>query len=120
MQPSIDRDEVAAAVRKFLADEQWAKVFYGAPSEAAQNRIALNFWVSENIDKPTFPRDVYLALRERLERGLTREDLQYLILSTDNEAGKRHFRQLLLALPDEADGRDAPVASGKEGGDGAL
>lgn len=125
--PSIDKDEVIAATKKYLADENWAKIFFNAPSEAAQNRIALNFWVSENISKPDFPRDVYLALRERLEQGMKREDLEYMIHTTENEAAKQHFRRLLLDLPDE--NADAPqdgqqtqdgAQAQKEGGDGTL
>ena len=65
--PAISKDDVSAAADAFLKDPatgayfdkdgvpltKWGKIFFAAPP-AAQNRIALNFWVTQFGDKPGF------------------------------------------------------------------
>ena len=128
--PAISKDDVSAAADAFLKDPatgayfdkdgvpltKWGKIFFAAPP-AAQNRIALNFWVTQFGDKPGFDRDVYLALRDRLERGMKRDDIEYMILNSENESAKRHFRKMLLALPDDDGAAALAPTSAKEGGE---
>lgn len=104
---AINQEEVAAAITKWCRDEKWKKIFHEAP-EGAKSRIALNFWVTENHTKPDFRRDVYLALRESLEKNLSEEDLEYLILTAPSEGAKGHFRQMLVKV------------SGASGDDGTV
>ena len=97
---AIDQKEVADAIAKYREDPKWRKIFDEAP-QGAKFRIALNFWVSANAKNPNFNRAAYLSLRAALERDLVLEDLEYLVDTAANDASKAHYRQLMLALPDE-------------------
>ena len=97
---AIDQKEVADAIAKYREDPKWRKIFDEAP-QGAKFRIALNFWVSANAKNPNFNRAAYLSLRAALEKDLVLEDLEYLVDTAANDASKAHYRQLMLALPDE-------------------
>ena len=110
---AIDQKEVADAIAKYREDPKWRKIFDEAP-QGAKFRIALNFWVSANAKNPNFNRAAYLSLRAALERDLVLEDLEYLVDTAANDASKAHYRQLMLALPDEeqnGDGEQKGVAN---------
>ena len=110
---AIDQKEVADAIAKYREDPKWRKIFDEAP-QGAKFRIALNFWVSANAKNPNFNRAAYLSLRAALEKDLVLEDLEYLVDTATNDASKAHYRQLMLALPDEepnGDGEQKGVAN---------
>lgn len=93
---TIDQKEVMEAIQTIKSKyPEQAKIFDEAP-EGARHRIGLNFWVTVCKDKPTFNRRVYLTLRTNLEKNLSPDDLEYLILTADKDSLKNHYRQLLL------------------------
>lgn len=112
---SIDQNEVMEAIKtikeKYPAQ---AKIFDEAP-EGARHRIGLNFWVTVCKDKPTFNRRVYLTLRTALEKNLSADDLEYLILTADKDSLKNHYRQLLLGKTAEGSGGQQPIQNQQPG-----
>ena len=110
--PSAD---VIAAMQVYQKIPDWKKILDEAP-ENARNRIALNLYFTECHDKPGFNRGAYLELRRELEAQLTHDDLEYLITTSKNEAATKHYRELLMQLPDG--GTDNPPNQGGQPQDG--
>ena len=109
---TIDQKEVMEAIQEIKAKyPDQAKIFDEAP-EGARHRIGLNFWVTVCKEKPTFNRRVYLTLRTNLEKNLSPDDLEYLILTADKDSLKNHYRQLLLEKTGGANGQ--PQGQGQQ------
>ena len=111
---TIDQKEVMEAIKTIKSKyPEQAKIFDEAP-EGARHRIGLNFWVTVCKDKPTFNRRVYLTLRTNLEKNLSPDDLEYLILTADKDSLKNHYRQLLLEKTGGADGQPQQQGQGQQ------
>ena len=111
----IPEADVIAAMQVYQKIPDWKKILDEAP-ENARNRIALNLYFTECHDKPGFNRGAYLELRRELEAQMTHDDLEYLITTSKNEAATKHYRELLMQLPDG--GTDNPPNQGGQPQDG--
>lgn len=85
------------AKREFLANPTWKHIYDGAP-DGAKQRLEVSFLFSQNHKKWDKSPDVfckYRDWREEVERGMTEEDLDYMLQAINKPAAIEHYRALL-------------------------
>ena len=90
-------------------NEYWRDLFMEAPT-GARLRLSLNFYFSENHERPDFPMLEYRAIRKAIEDAMDFDSLEYLIANESNEAAKNHYIDIWKAR--------MGVKEGKVKGDG--
>ena len=85
------------AKREFLANPTWKHVYDAAPT-GAKRRLEVSFLFSVNHKKWDKRPDMFCTYRDwrdEVERGMTEEDLEYMIQATDKPAAIEHYKALL-------------------------
>ena len=85
------------AKREFLANPTWKHIYDDAP-DGAKRRLEVSFLFSQNHkswDKRPDMFCIYRDWREEVERGMTEEDLEYMLQATDKPAAIEHYKALL-------------------------
>ena len=86
-------------------NEYWRDLFMEAPT-GARLRLSLNFYFSENHEKPDFPMLEYRAIRKVVEDALDFDSLEYLIANEGNKAAKNHYKDIWkvrMGMKDDSD-----------------
>ena len=102
----ISEIEVVSAIKQFCKTKpdgtpsEWLDSLKKAP-DGAKLRMSLAFWFSVNQSKmDDAQKDEYRKLRDGIERGLTREDLEFLSgekLFPENT--REHYKELMEKVP---------------------
>ena len=85
-------------------NEYWRDLFMEAPT-GARLRLSLNFYFSENHEKPDFPMLEYRAIRKAIEDAMDFDSLEYLIANESNVAAKNHYIDIWKARMDVKEGK---------------
>ena len=99
-------------------NEYWRDLFMEAPT-GARLRLSLNFYFSENHEKPDFPMLEYRAIRKAIEDAMDFDSLEYLIANESNVAAKNHYIDIWKARMDVKEGKvkgDGLEAMSERGG----
>ena len=85
------------AKREFLANPAWKSIYDAAPT-GAKRRLEVSFLFSMNHKKWDKRPDMFCTYRDwrdEVERGMTEEDLEYMLQATDKPAAIEHYKALL-------------------------
>ena len=85
------------AMHVFLANPAWKRIYDAAPA-GAKRRLEVSFLFSQNHKKWDKRPDMFSTYREwrdEVERSMTEEDLEYMMLATDKPAAIEHYATLL-------------------------
>ena len=93
----FDSALLEAAKALFLANPRWKEIYDDAP-DGAKRRLEISFVFSANRKKWDKRPDMLCAYRDwraEVERGMTENDLEYMLQATGNPAATEHYKALL-------------------------